>query len=73
VHQREILTEATYCCDSFVIAASGIATRADVEAAAAVGADAVLVGTTLMRAPIPEDVVRGLTGVPKRGRRCSGS
>jgi len=51
-----------------IVAASGVKTRADVEAAAAAGADAVLVGTTLMRAPIPEDVVRELTGVRKGAR-----
>jgi len=35
-------------------------------AAAAVGADAVLVGEVLMRADFPEDVVQELTGVAKR-------
>ncbi|MHB1340883.1 MAG: indole-3-glycerol phosphate synthase TrpC [Coriobacteriia bacterium] len=48
-----------------VVAESGTKTRADVEAAAVVGADAVLIGTTLMRAPFPEDVLEELTGVPK--------
>ncbi len=49
-----------------VVAESGTKTRFDVEAAAAVGADAVLVGETLMRAPFPEDVLAELTGVAKR-------
>lgn len=48
-----------------VVAESGTRTRSDVEAASAAGADAVLVGTTLMRAPFPEDVLEELTGVPK--------
>ena len=46
-----------------VVAASGIKTRADVAAAAAAGARAVLVGETLMRAEFPEDVLEELTGV----------
>lgn len=48
-----------------VVAESGIVSRADVEAAAAAGADAVLVGTALMRAASPEDAVRDLAGVRK--------
>lgn len=67
--QLELVSEAAHCCDLFVIAASGIQTRADVEAAAEAGADAVLVGTSLMRASDPEVAVRELTGVPKRSRR----
>lgn len=67
--QLELVSEAAYCCELFVIAASGIRTRADVEAAADAGADAVLVGTSLMRAADPEEAVRGLTGVRKRSRR----
>jgi indole-3-glycerol phosphate synthase len=47
------------------VAASGVKTRADVERAAAAGADAVLVGETLMRADYPEDVLEKLTGVAK--------
>lgn len=46
-----------------VVAESGVKRRADVEAAAEVGADAVLVGETLMRAQFPEDVLEELTGV----------
>ncbi len=49
-----------------VIAASGIASRADVERAAAAGADAVLVGESLMRAADPQAAVTALTGVPRR-------
>lgn len=48
-----------------VVHASGIRSRRDVEWAAAAGADAVLVGETLMRAAFPEDVLAQLTGVPK--------
>lgn len=48
-----------------VVAESGIVSRADVQAAAAAGADAVLVGTALMRAASPEGVVRDLAGVRK--------
>ncbi|NTU72363.1 MAG: indole-3-glycerol-phosphate synthase [Coriobacteriia bacterium] len=47
------------------VAASGVKTRADVVAAAAAGADAVLVGETLMRSAYPEDVLERLTGVAK--------
>lgn len=48
------------------VLASGVRSRGDVEAAAAAGADAVLVGETLMRADFPEDVLADLTGVAKR-------
>ncbi|MGB4593342.1 MAG: indole-3-glycerol phosphate synthase TrpC [Coriobacteriia bacterium] len=51
-----------------VVAESATKTRFDVEAAALAGADAVLVGTTLMRAPFPEDVLAELTGVSKSTR-----
>jgi indole-3-glycerol phosphate synthase len=50
------------------IAESGIETRADVERLAAAGADVVLVGTSVARTADPEAAVRGLTGVPRRGR-----
>lgn len=49
-----------------VVAASGTASRADVEAAAHAGAHAVLVGTALMRSACPEDVLMELTGVARR-------
>ena len=44
------------------VAESGIETRADVEAAAGAGADAVLVGTALMREP---ELLAELVGVPR--------
>lgn len=47
------------------VAESGMKKRSHVEAAAAAGADAVLVGETLMRAEFPEDVLQELTGVAK--------
>jgi indole-3-glycerol phosphate synthase len=48
------------------IAESGIVTRSDVEAAAAAGADAVLVGTALSAASDPTALVRALSAVPRR-------
>jgi indole-3-glycerol phosphate synthase len=48
-----------------VVAESGIRTRGSVEAASAHGADAVLVGESLMRTQFPEEVLQELTGVPK--------
>jgi indole-3-glycerol phosphate synthase len=50
------------------VAESGVAGRADVERLAAVGADAVLVGTSVARAADPEAAVRALTGVRRIGR-----
>lgn len=50
------------------VAESGIETRADVERLAFAGADAVLVGTAVARAADPEQAVRALTGVLRRGR-----
>jgi indole-3-glycerol phosphate synthase len=50
---------------ALVVAASGIKGRADVIAASFAGAQAVLVGETLMRAPFPEDVLEQLVGVRK--------
>jgi len=44
---------------------SGIETRADVERAAASGADAVLVGASLSGSTDPEEAVRSLTGVAR--------
>jgi len=51
-----------------VVAASGVRRRDDVTAAAHAGADAVLVGETLMRAEFPEEALEDLTGVEKRPR-----
>ena len=48
-----------------VVAESGVRQRSDVESAAESGADAVLVGETLMRAEFPEEILLELTGVPK--------
>lgn len=48
-----------------VVAESGVRSGADVIRAARSGADAVLVGETLMRAAFPEDVLEQLTGVRK--------
>lgn len=47
---------------------SGVSSRADVERAAACGADAVLVGSVLSASADGEAAVRALTGVPRRGR-----
>jgi indole-3-glycerol phosphate synthase len=51
---------------AIAVAESGVKKRVHVEAAAEAGADAVLVGETLMRAEFPEDVLQELTGVAKR-------
>ncbi len=51
------------------IAESGISIRSDVEQVAGLGADAVLVGSSLSVAPDPQDAVARLTGVPRAGRR----
>ena len=50
------------------IAESGVRTRADVERYAAVGADAVLVGSSLSVSPDPAAATRALAGVPRRQR-----
>ena len=48
------------------VAESGVTSRKDVEAAAAAGADAVLVGTALSAATDPTGAVRALSGVTRR-------
>ncbi|MCE5203335.1 MAG: indole-3-glycerol phosphate synthase TrpC [Coriobacteriales bacterium] len=48
-----------------VVAESGVERRSDIEAVSMAGADAVLVGTALMRAPYPEEAVAEFIGVPK--------
>jgi indole-3-glycerol phosphate synthase len=53
----------------YAIAESGVATRSDVERAAALGADAVLVGSALSVAPDPRQAVAALTGVPRSAVR----
>lgn len=50
------------------VAESAMRSRADVERAAAAGADAVLVGTALSAAADPAALVRGLSSVRRRGR-----
>ena len=50
------------------VAESGMATAADVEAAAEAGADAVLIGTALSAAAEPERLLEQLARVPRRGR-----
>lgn len=50
------------------VAESGIESRANVVRLAAAGADAVLVGTSVARAPDPAAAVRALSGVPRKGR-----
>jgi indole-3-glycerol phosphate synthase len=60
----EVVSEAART-DAMVVAASGVSRRADVAEAAGAGADAVLVGTVLMKAQFPEDVLEDLTGVAR--------
>lgn len=54
--------------DGIAIAESGMATVADVAAAAAAGADAVLIGSALARASSPIERATELTGVQRRAR-----
>jgi indole-3-glycerol phosphate synthase len=54
--------------DRVAVAESGIAGRDDVAQVAAAGADAVLVGTALSAAESPEQLLRELSGVARRGR-----
>ncbi|HEX6316437.1 MAG TPA: indole-3-glycerol-phosphate synthase [Gemmatimonadaceae bacterium] len=55
--------------DAIAIAESGVSTREAVEAVAALGADAVLVGSALSVAADPRGAVASLTGVPRSGAR----
>ncbi|MGN6393117.1 MAG: indole-3-glycerol phosphate synthase TrpC [Gemmatimonadales bacterium] len=50
------------------VAESGMSGAADVEAAAAAGADAVLIGTALSATADPEALLAQVTRVPRRGR-----
>jgi indole-3-glycerol phosphate synthase len=59
------VVRAAHVAGLVTVAASGVRTRADVEAAAEVGADAVLVGEMLMRATRPEEALGTLMGVAK--------
>ena len=54
--------------ESIAVAESGMAGTADVQRAAAAGADAVLIGTALSAAASPAGLLRDLTGVARRGR-----
>ncbi|HJQ19645.1 MAG TPA: indole-3-glycerol-phosphate synthase [Gemmatimonadaceae bacterium] len=54
--------------DVIAVWESGVSSVADVERAAEFGADAVLVGSALSRAPDPEALVRSLSQVKRRGR-----
>lgn len=54
--------------DCVAVFESGVASRADVERAASVGATAVLVGSALSTAASPSGAVRALTGVPRVAR-----
>ena len=54
--------------DRVAVYESGVRDRADVERAAALGADAVLVGSSLSRADDGAAIVRALTGVSRRPR-----
>lgn len=67
VHERIIPLIPSGC---LAIAESGISTRRDVERLAALGADGILVGSSLSRAPDPVGTVAALTGV-RRERRGS--
>jgi indole-3-glycerol phosphate synthase len=54
--------------DVVAVAESGVQSRADVERYAAIGADAVLVGSVLSASADPRRATRELTGVPRRSR-----
>jgi indole-3-glycerol phosphate synthase len=54
--------------DRIAIAESGMATEADVRRASEAGADGVLIGTALSKAPDPSALVQALVAVPRRGR-----
>ena len=51
-----------------VVSESGIRTRSDVESLGRQGVDAILAGTTLLRAPRPGEKVRELAGAARRAR-----
>jgi indole-3-glycerol phosphate synthase len=51
--------------DRIAVAESGVSGRAEVERAALLGADAVLVGSAISAAPDPVEAVRALTGVQR--------
>ena len=55
--------------DCIAVAESGYSSRESVERAAAAGADAILVGSSLSAAADPTIAVREITSVPRRARR----
>jgi indole-3-glycerol phosphate synthase len=57
--------------DRLAVFESGVASAADVERAAAAGADAVLVGSSVSGAEDPVAAVRALAGVRRTGRRAA--
>ena len=59
---------ATVPGEMVAVAESGMHARADVERAAAAGADAALIGTALSAAADPARLLRELAEVPRRGR-----
>lgn len=63
------IVQMAHAAEMAVVSESGIKSRGDVVTASDRGADAVLVGETLMRAQFPEDVLQELTGVGKGGMR----
>jgi indole-3-glycerol phosphate synthase len=54
--------------DRIAIYESGVKNRGDVDTAAKLGADAVLVGSLVSAAPSPASAVRSLTGAPRMAR-----
>jgi indole-3-glycerol phosphate synthase len=70
----EIATDAAWRllgevpAECVAVAESGMSSVADVTTAAAAGADAVLIGSALARAPNPEAQVRAISGVERHGR-----
>jgi indole-3-glycerol phosphate synthase len=58
----------TVPADRIAVAESGMTCVADVERAAAAGADAVLIGTALSATADPDRLLAGLSGVPRRAR-----
>jgi indole-3-glycerol phosphate synthase len=55
--------------ETLLVGESGIRTVADVERLSRAGADAVLVGESLMRTPDPAGLLSGLAAVPRQTRR----
>jgi indole-3-glycerol phosphate synthase len=66
--ERALRAVARVPSDRVVVFESGIRTRADVEAAVAAGASAILVGETLMRAEDPGRAIEELAGAGREAR-----